>query len=102
MGFVYCSFRILCLRVLKYCGSVLPATASSLMCATAGGASNVVDVYNSATGAWSRAQLSVARLLFVAASVGNVALFAGGLSGSVLLCREERGGGALVMVAFVS
>ncbi len=48
---------------------------------------NVVDVYNGATGAWSTAQLSVARTGLAAASVGNVALFAGG-SNSALLCRE--------------
>ena len=40
--------------------------------------SNVVDVYNGTTGAWSTAQLSVARYLVAAASVGNLALFAGG------------------------
>jgi len=33
---------------------------------------------NGATGAWSTAQLSVARYYLAAASVGNVALFAGG------------------------
>ena len=54
-------------------------TASSLTRVTAGGpASNVVDVYNGATGAWSTAQLSVARYYLAAASVGNVSLFAGG------------------------
>ena len=54
-------------------------TSSSLTRATAGGvASNAVDVYNGATGAWSTAQLSVARYYLAAASVGNVALFAGG------------------------
>ncbi len=43
------------------------------------GVTSVVDVYNSVTGAWSTAQLSVARFLGLAAtSVGNVALFAGG------------------------
>jgi hypothetical protein len=61
------------------------------MCATADGtALNVVDVYNSATGAWSTAQLSVARSSLAAASVGNVALFAGGWIGSALLCSEGR------------
>ncbi len=50
------------------------------MCATAGApnVSNVVDVYNSATGAWSTAKLSVARMYLAAASVGNFVLFAGG------------------------
>jgi hypothetical protein len=42
------------------------------------GVSNTVDVYNSATGVWSTAQLSVARSDLAAASVGNLAIFAGG------------------------
>jgi hypothetical protein len=50
--------------------------------------SSAVDVYNGATGAWSTAQLSVARYSLAAASVGNVALFAGGTTGGALLCRE--------------
>ncbi len=58
------------------------------MRATAGAYSNAVDLYNSATGAWSTAQLSVARLDLAAASVGNVAIFVGGWTGSVLLLIE--------------
>ncbi len=77
------------LRLQRYCGSVCPVTASSLMRAAAGGtASNGVDVYNGATGAWSTAQLSVGRMFLAAASVGNVALFAGGYALSALLYRE--------------
>ena len=58
------------------------------MRATAGtfAGSNVVDVYNGATGAWSTAQLSVGRSELAAASVGNVALFAGGGNDGALLC----------------
>ena len=56
------------------------------MRATADGPSAVVDVYNGTTGAWSTAQLSVARYWLAAASVGNVALFAGGSNNSALLC----------------
>ena len=41
-----------------------------------------------AQGVWSTAQLSVARPNLAAASVGKVALFAGGYTGSALLCRE--------------
>ena len=37
---------------------------------------------------WSTAQLSVARSGLAAASVGNVAVFAGGTTFSELLCRE--------------
>ncbi len=81
------------LRVLQCCCSVCPATASSLMRATAGVGSNAVDLYNSATGTWTTAQLSVARFGLAAASVGNVALFAGGRTGAggALLCRQEGG-----------
>jgi hypothetical protein len=80
-----------CLRVLQHCGSVCPATACSLTRVTAGGSpSNVVDLYNGATGAWSTAQLSVERCLLAAASVGNFAIFAGGdASGSALLCSKR-------------
>jgi hypothetical protein len=84
--------------MLQYCGYICPATASSLMRAAADGSldsvSDVVDVYNGATGAWTTAQLSVARTMLAAASVGNVALFAGGHSGTngALLCREGVGG----------
>ena len=41
-----------------------------------------------AQGVWSTAQLSVARNSLAAASVGNVAIFAGGWTGSVLLLIE--------------
>ena len=50
--------------------------------------SDAVDMYDSATGAWSTAQLNVARSFLAAASVGNVVLFAGGGTGGALLCRE--------------
>ena len=90
--------RVECLRVLQYCGkggfvcrhgrACDRVTCSSLMRAIAVAYSNVVDVYNVTTGAWSTAQLSVARIGLAAASVGNVALFAGGLAESALLCRE--------------
>jgi hypothetical protein len=77
------------LAYVQYFCSVCPATTSSLMRATAGAFSNVVDVYNVATGAWSTAQLSVGRWQLAAASVGNLALFAGGgISGSTLICWE--------------
>jgi hypothetical protein len=39
---------------------------------------DVVDLYDSVTGTWSTASLSVARYYLAATSVGNVALFAGG------------------------
>jgi hypothetical protein len=80
---VCCRFRVI--------ACVCAASACRLMRATAGGVSNAVDLYNSATGAWSTAQLSVARWRFAAKSVGNVAIFAGGwitYSHSVLLLVE--------------
>ncbi len=40
--------------------------------------SDVVDFYNRASGTWSTARLSGVRLYLGAASVGNVAIFAGG------------------------
>jgi hypothetical protein len=43
-------------------------------------ADDAVDLYNSTTGAWSTAQLSVARWWLAATSVGNVAVFAGGFT----------------------
>ena len=76
-----CVVGALLLRVLG------AASACHLMKAPADGdaISNAVDLYNSATGAWSTAQLSEARYYLAAASVGNVAIFAGGWTGSVLL-----------------
>ena len=43
------------------------------------GNTNVVDLYNSASGTWSTAQLSVARRDLAAAAVGNLAFCAGGV-----------------------
>jgi hypothetical protein len=40
--------------------------------------SNVVDLYNTATGVWTTARLSVGRRRLAAASVGDVAMLAGG------------------------
>ncbi len=56
-----------------------------------GGSSNAVDLYNSASGTWSTAQLSVARFWFQATSVGNVAIFSGGYTGKLqpLRCLTE-------------
>jgi hypothetical protein len=49
-----------------------------IMLTAAGTISSVVDLYNSVSGTWSIAQLSVGRMRFAATSVGNVAVFAGG------------------------
>ena len=80
-------FCIGCLRLVQSYYFACILTFSSLICATAGERLDVVDLYNASTGAWSTARLSVARMSLAAASVGNVALFAGGVQG-VLLCRE--------------
>ena len=57
------------------------------MGATAGsGRSDVVDLYNGASGTWSTAQLSEARSGLAATSVGNVAIFAGGIGGNCSFC----------------
>ena len=76
---------------------ICAASDCRLMRATAGGTSNAcaysnaVDLYNSATGAWSTAQLSVARWSLAAASVGNVAIFAGGRTGNCSLTLFVEG-----------
>ena len=54
--------------------------------AAGNGLSNAVDLYNSASGTWSTAQLSVTRYFFAATSVGNVAIFAGGTTSNCSLC----------------
>ena len=51
-----------------------------------GGSNNATDLYNSASGTWSTAQLSVARYELAATSVGNVAIFAGGNTGNCSFC----------------
>jgi hypothetical protein len=63
---------------------VRAASACRLMNATTGGWFDAVDLYNSTTGAWSTARLSVARNNLAAASVGNVAIFAGGQTDGAL------------------
>jgi hypothetical protein len=52
------------------------------------GVSIVIDMYNGATNSWSTAQLSVARRTLAAASVGNVALFAGGFTDCESSCFQ--------------
>jgi hypothetical protein len=54
-----------------------------------GALSSAVDMYNSVTGAWTTAQLSVARSSLAATSVGNMALFAGGITGTLESSASE-------------
>ena len=64
-----------------------PTSTCCLIRSAAADYSNVVDIYNVITGLWSTAVLSVARYGLAAASVGNVALFAGGIDGAgAVLC----------------
>jgi hypothetical protein len=78
---------------------VCAAVACRFMRDTAGsgGVSNV-DLYNSASGTWSTAQLSVARYFLAATSVGNVAIFAGGyINGNSSFAQSVEG---LLLVLF--
>jgi hypothetical protein len=50
-----------------------------------------VDLYNSASGTWSTAQLSVARDGLAATTVGNLAIFAGGWNGNCSLTLFVEG-----------
>lgn len=49
---------------------------------------NTVDVYDSETGKWSTARLSVARSEFSATSLGKIAVFAGGSLDSAWSANE--------------
>ena len=75
------SLYVDCLVVVQCCTLVYRATTFYLMCSTAESFS-VVNIYHGDTGTWSIAQLSDARCYLAAASVGNVALFAGGFDGA--------------------
>ena len=66
-------FVFACMQPFFFHRDLLPSYAAS-----AGAISNRVDLYNSATGTWSTAQLSVARFELAATTVGNTAMFAGG------------------------
>ena len=87
-GFV--SHRVECLRAPLRRASDPLATSCRLMRSAAGGGTSVVDIYNSVTGTWSTDVLSVPRGFLSAASVANVALFAGGSTGGALFwCKEH-------------
>ncbi len=72
----------LCLRLSSlYFLLVFFATVSHDFLSLGQCVSNVVDLFDSATGAWSTAQLSVPRTYLSATSIGNTAVFAGGVEG---------------------
>ena len=58
----------------------------SYLC-TADGYTAAVDVYNSSTGLWSIAQISVPRGDLSATSIGNLAIFVGGWTGTLFCSR---------------
>ena len=70
-----------------------------LMRGTAGIVWNTTDVFDSATGKWSTAELSVARNGIAAVSVGRFAIFAGGQIGWAILAAHDPGTYALIFVA---
>jgi len=82
---VACLMSFVCLRAVQQFGLVCPVAGFLLTCATSDVVFDAVDLYNGATGAWSTAQLSAERYALAATSVGNLALFAGGTTGGVLL-----------------
>ena len=73
--------------------------ACLLMRGTAGIVWNTTDVFDSATGKWSTAELSVARAISAAVSVGRFAIFAGGQIGWAFLAAHGPGACALIFVA---
>jgi len=79
MLFAFFPVGYVCLRRARFCA----ATACLLSnVAAANPYSNAVDLYNSVSGTWSTAQLSVGRWGLAGASAGNLAIFAGGRSTS--------------------
>jgi hypothetical protein len=90
-GYVHIDY----VRVLQRCGSACPVTLETICSLIHPTAGDVVDLYNSTSGVWSTAQLSVARSSPAATSVGNVALIAGGMIFSIgaccgLVCNTNR------------
>ena len=77
--------------------------AKHLMRVFAGVGSGAVDIFNIVTRSWSTAQLSIPRFSLAAASVGNLAIFAGGQdkNAGIVLLKIERGRDARVVSARV-
>ena len=61
---------------------------------------NNVDIFDGVTGAWSTAELSVARWYSAATSVGNMIMFAGGSTSSGLLLQYHLAAGLRSTHAF--
>ena len=84
--FIFVSLRVVLFELgngmVEWAGvGLLIACASLMPCADGGSYSNAVDIFNVTSGAWSTANLSVARGDLAATSLPNfgVAIFAGGL-----------------------
>jgi len=60
-----------------------------------GVASDQVDICNVTSGSWTTATLSIARYGIGAASSGNFAFFAGGLTGTLFFTNNLQAGGYL-------
>jgi hypothetical protein len=86
LDFVWCTdAHIFCVAVMSCILSL-----HFLIRVCAGVDCNATDVFDSATGKWSTAELSVARFLMGAVSVGRFALFAGGTNvWGALQCRKR-------------
>ena len=88
--------------VLLAVACVCTAAGCRLMKFTAGsGFTNAVDVYNSASGTWSTARLSVERNDIAATSVGNLAIFAGGQNSNSIFANSDHVACAFYMLVFV-
>jgi hypothetical protein len=73
-----------------FCDFITLASACCVILFSAGGPSDAVDVYKSATGTWSTAKLSVARGSLAATSVGMLSLIAGGEAAGTLFCQGRE------------
>ena len=89
MDLTVIAFAHPCLAFFSFC-SVNNVCVISVIAFTGGA---VVDLYNNSTGSWSTAQLSVGRRGLAAASVGILALFAGGEFDDMDICVPFEGGG---------
>jgi hypothetical protein len=71
--------------------------------ASTGSYTREIDLFDSQTGKWTTAQLSVARYTLAAASIGHIALFAGGETIVLLhvFLQKLRGGARMFVLAWL-
>ena len=97
MGGVLSSFSS-CLRLLPLIHALFADGYPPIQ----GNSTNITDVFNVVTGAWSTVQLSDARFFLSATTDGNLAMFAGGVAGwYVLNARCVEGLPCLCIVPIV-